>query len=145
MEALAAVGLASNVAQFLEHGINAVRLASQIMKSATGTSEQAARLNEVASDITGILTAIKTDRWKASDHAKDEVLDRLVEKCLELSREVIDMTDGLKMQTNGRPRIIEGAYRVGLTMYKRKDLEQLSGQLLSMRTQVTSHLIVLIE
>lgn len=145
MEALTAVGVASNVVQFLELGISVVRLAFQITGSATGTTKHMTELEVVASDITKTLKAIKSDSHKAGNHPTDDILQGLVKRCLKLSEEIIDMINDLKVQHEGRLRIVEGIYKAGLTIYKRKDLERLSGQLLDLRTQVTSHLIVLIE
>lgn len=145
MEVLAAVGLASNVAQFLEYGVTAARLASKIMNNPEGTSDRLAELEIVASDITATLETIKPDAQNSDNTVKDEILLDLHKRCLDASREVIDMISGLKMKKNGRNRLVEGAYRAGLTMYKKKDIEQLSEKLLNLRTQVTSRLIVLIE
>lgn len=145
MEALAAVGLASNVAQFLEYGISVVHLTSQIMRSTKGTSQQMAELELVATDITQTLQTINKAETQYAGGRRDEVLHKLVARCLELSTQIIDIVNGLKMQKNVRPRVFEGAHKTGLSMYKKKELEHLSGQLSALRTQVTSHLTLLIE
>ncbi|KUI65502.1 hypothetical protein VM1G_01186 [Cytospora mali] len=145
MEVLAAISLAGNVAQFLGYGISTVRLASQIMRSVTGTSKHLTELEIISTDITATLEAIQKERQSSSGLERDEVLHELVEQCLDLSREIINLINGLKVKKNARPRIMEGTYKVGLTVYKKKELEHLSGRLFDLRTQVTSHLIVLIE
>lgn len=144
MEALAAVGLASNVAQFLEYGITGVRIFSEIVSNADGTSKQNIELEQVTSLIKGTMMDIKNGNPESA--SKDATLVTLVDRSLEISEEIVKILESIKMSyEKGKLRVIEGVYKTGKALWKRDELEQLSGRLFNLRAAVSSHLIVLIE
>lgn len=147
MEVLAAVGLASNVAQFLEYGITGVRIFSEVVSNADGTSKQNNELEQITSLIKASMIDVKNAHLGSpGGTSKDATLFALIDRSLKLSEEIVKILESIKMSSDrGKLRVIEGAYKAGKAMWKRDELEQLSGRLFNLRAAVSSHLIILIE
>lgn len=143
MEALAAVSLAGNVAQFLEYAINAARLAFQITGNAK--PEQIRSIQKTIRQVRDSLGLLEETKDDVAKQTENEVLQSLVTDCLKVATEMKTIIDNLEDKGKGTWEIVEGLQKAGYLIYKGKDLQRLSERLFKLRSEVSAHLIVLIE
>lgn len=149
MDGLSAVSLAGNVAQFLEYGVRLVRTTREIATSTLGISQEVAELELILNDLDATMTLLKgPDNLGNNDHHSDETLRDLVENCHSLIPNITRIIERLQLKKNGgsRPRQAYGAIRkAAQTLYKKGEMDQLSNRLFSLRSQISAHMILLIE
>ncbi|KAL1871076.1 hypothetical protein Daus18300_004821 [Diaporthe australafricana] len=143
MEALAAVSLASNVAQFLEYAIKAARLAFQIAGDAK--PGQKSDIDETIQEVRQSLHLLEEIKDQTPGIVHDGALQSLVANCLDVATEVKGVLDNLGEKGKGTWKLVEGLQKTGYLIYKGKDLQRLSERLFKMRSEVSAHLIVLIK
>ncbi|KAI0505754.1 hypothetical protein F5B22DRAFT_496145 [Xylaria bambusicola] len=145
MEALAAVALAGNVAQFLEYAIILVTRIPEILNSPNHTFMETNELETIVLDVQQSFCSISISNPKAQDGAaSDKTLDGLTKRCLAVSDEIMTITNSLQVNTSGIT-IIQAIEMVSRTLLKSSKLKQLSERLYDLRGQVSAHLIILIR
>lgn len=149
MDGLSAVSLAGNLAQFLEYGIRIVRTTREIATSRLGISEEVAEVQLILNDLDATISLIKDPSYLGNDDKRDdETLRELVQSCLSLAPKIESIIQSLQLQRKGtsRPRQAWSAVRkAALTLYKKGEIDQLSNRLFSLRTQISAHMVILIE
>lgn len=148
MDGLSAIGLASNVAQFLEYGIRIVRTTQEIATSKKGASAEVAALETIIVDVDITLKSIRDPGAIDEGQGRtDETLKRLVQECLDLCPHITRITEKLHLK-KGESRVkqpLESLRLAALTLCKKSEMDQLSERLSNLRAHVSAHLIVLIE
>ncbi|KAI1826058.1 hypothetical protein F4861DRAFT_131988 [Xylaria intraflava] len=145
MEALAAVALAGNVAQFLEYAIILVSKTPEILRSPDRTLKEVSELESIVDDVEQSLHNISPSNLKYQNGAKpDKTLNELTRKCLTISNEIMTIVDSLKLKTP-EAGVMQGAAIVTKSLFKMPKLKQLSESLYDLRDQVSAHLITLIR
>ncbi|KAL1870896.1 hypothetical protein Daus18300_004985 [Diaporthe australafricana] len=145
MDGFSAVSLAGNVAQFVEYGIRIIRKTQEIAKSTQGVSKEVEELKTIVDDIDPTLRSIKNRSNSDDNFDDDDSLQRLVEKCLDLSPKVSDILESLRLKDSHGPRPVQALRKAAQTLHKKGEMDQLSTRLFSLRSQISAHLIVLIE
>lgn len=143
MEALAAVSLASNLAQFLEYAIRAARLAFQI--TGDTKSGQKEGINDMVQEVRQSMRSLEELNNNNPNPNYDDTLQSLVADCLDLATEMNNVLTYLEEKGKGTWKLVEGLQKTGYIIYKGRDLQRLSEQLFKLRSKVSGHLIVLIE
>ncbi|ROW04506.1 hypothetical protein VMCG_05045 [Cytospora schulzeri] len=136
MDALAAIGLASNIAQFVEYGIDFVKVALEITQSPEGETEQNATIRVIVQDMTNTLKDINTS-------GSDETLDALASKCLSASSEINTII--AEISRKPEDNIVQTLHKAGKSLLKRKEVRELADRLSSIRVQISHHLLVLLR
>ncbi|KAF9873502.1 hypothetical protein CkaCkLH20_08961 [Colletotrichum karsti] len=172
MEAIAAVALAGNVAQFLEYAVKGVSKMNELLKSPDGTLKEdidlrliadgtryysnRVSLNKIAKgtetrleDVDAAL-ATKNDMSLRFDSPtsperlrNDDILQDLVSRCLAVAGEILGI---LELPGIWAPRsdIFLRVKIVTKTFLKRSELKELWDKLCALRDQVSAHLLVLL-
>jgi hypothetical protein len=107
MEAVAALGLASNVVQFLSFARELVSTNRSISRSADGSLVEHLELQAVAGNLQTLSKRLyvppgKTNRKRLKDPAlakEDEELRHLCEGCRQVAEQLIEKINGLKVET----------------------------------------------
>src|SRR5437868_4040514 len=108
MEALAAVALAGNVAQFLEYAITAVSKTVELLDSTEGTLKENTEVERIVDDVKQSFESIRASNVMDGNGAmSDKTLDNLTKSCLAVSGEIMAIVDGLKLKEPGA-NIIQG-------------------------------------
>lgn len=143
MEALAAVSLAGNVAQFLEYAISAAQLAFQLVgeKNPLGQKD----ILDTVENTRDSLKLLENKEEIDAGVTNDVVLQDLVSKSLKTGAEIKVVLDTLEAKGRGSWDLWEGLQKTGYLIYKGKDLQRLSERLFKLRSEVSSHLLVLME
>ncbi|KAI3327824.1 hypothetical protein HD806DRAFT_335790 [Xylariaceae sp. AK1471] len=145
MEALAAVALAGNVAQFLEFSITAVSKTAELLRSADGTLKEMAEVKHIVDAVKQSFESIRAPNdMHGNGVGLDKTLKTLTENCLAVSDEIMAIVDGLKLKDPGAG-IMQGAAKVTKSLSKKSKLKELSERLYALRDQVSAHLIILIR
>jgi hypothetical protein len=145
MEALAAVALAGNVAQFLEYAIILVLKTPELLSSTDRALKEITELEDVVDDVQQSLQSISpSNHMYANGVSSDKTLEDLTQRCLAISGEVMAIADGLKLKASG-DGIIQGATVVAKTIFKMPKLKEISTRLYALRDQISAHLIILIR
>lgn len=136
MEALAAIGVASNVAQFVEHAIQFTRLAHKLASSASGPISE-------HEGITSITNSMARSMEGTNEGNTDPALKNLAGQCLLVAANVQSIVNDLSKKPEDS--LIRSLHKTGKTIYKQKELQELSDLLSNMRAQVSQHLLALIR
>lgn len=83
------------------------------------------------------------ERKFKSNH--DDPLQSIVAECHDLATEMENVLKNLEEKGRGTWKLFEGLQKTGYIIYKRKDLQRLSEPVFKLRSEVSAHLIVLIE
>lgn len=143
MEALVAVSLASNVAQFLEYAIKAARLAFQITDDARPDQKNDIyRMVQEVHESMRFLEELNERKFKSN---YDDPLQSIVADCRDLATEMNNVLKNLEEKGRGTWKLVEGLQKTGYIIYNGKDLQRLSERMFKLRSEVSAHLIVLIE
>lgn len=100
MEALAAIGLASNIVQFADCGIRWASSAIELYTSGSGALQENSELEKVINSLRSVVFGLKTENRLQSD----KNLDALVAACLPLADELTVILGKLKVDWQNKSR-----------------------------------------
>lgn len=136
MEALAAISLASNVAQFVEYAIQFTKLAHKFASSDSGPISKHQGIIVITDSM-----AVAMD--EINQHNTDTALNSLTGKCIKVAADVQGIINDLSKKP--ADTLTRSLHKAGKTLYKQKEIQELSDLLSSMRAQVSQHLLTLIR
>lgn len=136
MDAITAIGLASNIAQFVEYGIQFVKIALDIAHSPDGKTEDNDVIQGITRDLTETLKDIKIS-------GSDKTLDALASKCLSAASKL----DAIIKDNSRSPEdsLVQTLHKAGKNTFKRKEVRELADHLSNIRAQIAHHLLVLLR
>ncbi|KAI1413392.1 hypothetical protein F5Y13DRAFT_198678 [Hypoxylon sp. FL1857] len=134
MEALAVVGLASNILQFIEYGYKVIVVAKELHES----GQDATQSNETTAFLTREMRELSLrvmNDLPESDLTDDEkALSQLAQQCSQLSNKLLVLLDSLKVKGQRRKRdVVTAVFR---NIRKRGEREQLRACLDNYRAQL---------
>lgn len=136
MEALAAISLASNVAQFVEYAIQFTKLAHKFASSDSGPISK-------HQGIIAITDSMAVAMDEINQHNTDTALNSLVSQCLKVAADVQSIINDLSKKPGDT--LTRSLHKAGKTLYKQKEIQELSDMLSNMRAQVSQQLLALIR
>lgn len=136
MEALAAISLASNVAQFVEYAVQFTKLAYKFVSSDSGPISEHEGIIAITNSMAEAMKAINPENT-------DKALSNLASRCLVVAADVQNLVNELSKKPEDN--LIRSLHKAGRTMYKQKEIQELSELLFNMRAQVSYHLLALIR
>lgn len=136
MEALAAISLAMNVAQFVEYAIQFTKLAHKFASSDSGPISKHQSIIATTDSMAVIMKEI--DRLNT-----DSAFNGLANQCIMVAADVQNIINDLSRKPGDT--LIRSLHKAGKTLYKQKEIQELSELLSNMRAQVSQHLLALIR
>ncbi|KAI1768465.1 hypothetical protein GGR53DRAFT_478214 [Hypoxylon sp. FL1150] len=134
MEAVAAIGLASNILQFIDYGHRVIVLAKELSKSGHETTYSNAEAAFVAREMRELGLRLTKDLPTADLTVDEERLCRLARKCNLLSDKLLLLLESLEVRRLGTNfEIIRAVFR---NIRKRKERDQLQADLDNYRAQL---------
>ncbi|OTA99702.1 hypothetical protein M426DRAFT_27242 [Hypoxylon sp. CI-4A] len=127
MEALAAVGLASNVLQLIECGYKAVVMAKELYESKQETTQSNANATFLAQEMRELSLKITNNLPTSGLTDDEEALCRLAQQCSQLSGKLLVLLDSLRIK-NRRTRL-DIVLSVVRNMRKKHERDQLQASL----------------
>lgn len=102
MDPITALGVASNVLQFVDAGTKIIFTAYELFKSPRDSVKEHEEMEDIASDLQGLLESLKSQLRKTAD----PTLEKFTSDCLRLNTELLDVLDKMKIKGK-RHRIFE--------------------------------------
>jgi hypothetical protein len=136
MEALAAVGLAGNIVQFIHFGCSLIFEGRQIYISTSGLTEENTDLHTIAGNLNKFITTFRVRNGDAN-------LASLAVRCQEVAQKLSDAVSSLAERHELDPRYARyKAIRQALkSMWGKGEIKDLQQRLESLRDQLTLHLV----
>lgn len=150
-DAIAALGLAANIVQFIGYGSKITRLLWSSYRAVYDGIEELPTPELATKDLQRILECLQ--RWTASGNETAEMdsnLQDLVDRCHQTARHMLELLSKIKMPTkpsvpNRREFIADSVVRAWLAVWKEGDIRKLQKQLDEFRQQLTIHLLVILR
>jgi hypothetical protein len=138
MEALAAVGLAGNIVQFIDFTCKLFDQAASIYHSRAGTATGARSLEVVTEDLQALTTTLTKAVHHNGAQNDQTALYKLAKECEKVATELLSTLHGLQAK---RPGSKWSSFRAALaTTWKQSSIDAMERQLDSCRTQLILHL-----
>ncbi|KAI0381455.1 hypothetical protein F5Y04DRAFT_82180 [Hypomontagnella monticulosa] len=134
MEALAAVGLASNIFQLIDCGYKVVKMARELQASGREAIESNANASFVAQEMLELSQRVMKDLPRSGLSDDERALCELAEKCSQLSTKLLLLLRQLEVKSKGRR--FEILITVFRNMRRRSERDQLQASLDNYRNQL---------
>ncbi|KAF2793356.1 hypothetical protein K505DRAFT_337878 [Melanomma pulvis-pyrius CBS 109.77] len=142
LEALAAVGLASNILQFIDFGCNLLAETRQIHSSTSGASDKNIELEQTAEKLIHLSASISTIGLNRAS-ALELRLRNMEAEIVKIANELLGAIDKIKLQTqHGKLRSFVHALR---QVWKSRDIEKMAERLGRLQSQLNTHLLVMLS
>ncbi|KAL7923952.1 hypothetical protein ACQKWADRAFT_311743 [Trichoderma austrokoningii] len=143
MDALNTISLAGNAVQFVEYAIIAATKAAQIYHSPTGKLKEDADLELIVNDVESSLQSIySAEDTNQAASISDKLLVGLIEQCVSIAKEIKGIISGSGAKS---PGVLHAISKTAQRLSKQSELMELRSRLLLLRSEVSSHLIMLIR
>lgn len=143
MDTLNTISLAGNAVQFVEYAIIAATKAAQIYHSPNGKLKEDAELESIANGVESSLKSINSSEdTNQAVSVSDETLDSLIEQCVSIAKAIKGIIHGSSAKS---PGVLHAISKAAQRLSKQSELMELRSRLLILRSEVSSHLIMLIR
>ncbi|PON28044.1 hypothetical protein TGAM01_v203181 [Trichoderma gamsii] len=143
MDTLNIISLAGNAVQFVEYAIIAATKAAQIYHSPNGKLKEDAELESIANGVESSLKSINSSEdTNQAVSVSDETLDSLIEQCVSIAKAIKGIIHGSSAKS---PGVLHAISKTAQRLSKQSELMELRSRLLILRSEVSSHLIMLIR
>ncbi|KAF2138031.1 uncharacterized protein K452DRAFT_353274 [Aplosporella prunicola CBS 121167] len=141
MEALAAIGLAGNIAQFLDFGFRILSQSRELYRSGSGSLQENIDLENVTTDLERLVEGLAVKPSQQCASQDDIRLSKLAASCQSTSNDLVMLLGDLKMGENP-PRKRWYSFRYAIRTWRKKSrLQELQQRLEMFRNQVNVHLL----
>lgn len=143
MDALSTISLAGNAVQFVEYAVIAATKAAQIYHSPNGKLKEDAELESIANGVESSLESFNSSEdTNQAVSVIDEPLNGLIEQCVSIAKEIKGIINGSSAKS---PGVLHAISKTAQRLSKQSELMELRSKLLILRSEVSSHLIMLIR
>ena len=146
MDPFSALGLASNVVQFIDFGSKLISESHTIYKSASGSSTGSIELELIYSDLNeltkGLQSATQSNRQLLS--ADEAALRQLADSCSTVATELLNVVNTLKVDKNSKHRKWQSFRQAIKSVWKQADIDNLQKRLADFRAQLTLRLVAIL-
>ncbi|KAF2734654.1 hypothetical protein EJ04DRAFT_564072 [Polyplosphaeria fusca] len=146
MDPLSAIGLASNVIQFVEFAGKLIGEAQEAYESAEGVSLRNANVENIANDLLSLHQQLKRDACRtpgSTASAAEEQLQRLVAESTQIAEKLIQIVQGLR--GGGHNRRWTSVRHALASAWKQKDITVLKARLGEIRQQLDTTLLICVR
>ncbi|KAL9057409.1 MAG: hypothetical protein Q9162_002354 [Coniocarpon cinnabarinum] len=142
-EALAALGLASSIVQFIDFGLKITSTIKEIHSSASGLTSETTTLNDITTEFEKIVSSLQKSAYDNGPRLsrEDIELKTLATKTILSARKIEDIIDPLRKQS-AKPRLRD-AVKTGFKSWRSKEkLETVTKELQSYKSVLDTRLLV---
>lgn len=134
MEAVAAVGLAGNIVQFVEFGCKLLSTSNQIRTSRQGLADDYTTIQIITTDLRELCTALTTSITQSSLVTQDRHIAPLGAQCLQIAEQLLSAVARLKPKKgNSRWNCFRAALK---TVWKHDEIDRMMLQLNGLRMEL---------
>jgi hypothetical protein len=149
MESFAALGIAANIAQFIDYGIKLTSTASEIYRSPSGTTKENVLLGDIMADLEVISSRLinQSENGHPSIQLSKEqcAMRQLAQHCHRISGELQQILSDLSIADNTQLSRTKAILQVFRHRNKRGKVEELYQALVKARGQLATHIIFALE
>lgn len=146
MDPFSALGLASNVVQFIDFGSKLISESHDIYKSASGSSTGNIELELIYTDLNeltnGLQNPVLSSRQSLS--ADEAALSQLASSCYTVATELLTVVNALKVDKNNNHRKWRSFRQAIKSVWKQSDIDSLQRRLVDFRAQLTLRLVAIL-
>ncbi|KAL0943905.1 uncharacterized protein CTRU02_201792 [Colletotrichum truncatum] len=143
MESLAALGLASNIVQFIDFSSNLVRDAAKVYQSASGLPAELQDVAVVTESLESYMGRLSISQHNPTPSASDKAFATLANNCRSTCAELQQLVEKVKGK---EPRSRKDSFRVAWRALRQKGkLEELEKRLDRYRSQILSQLLFILK
>ncbi|PVH78540.1 hypothetical protein DL98DRAFT_550080 [Cadophora sp. DSE1049] len=148
MDPITALGIAANVAQFLDFGSRLVSLTKEV--AGEGVTVDVAHLSIITSDLVDINISIQRELQPASTNPankpipEEEALYDLAKQCNEVAMKLIACLQSVTSQGNSN-RIWQSVWQALRTIWNKDELDGLARKLVEYREQLSLRILLLLN
>jgi hypothetical protein len=141
LDPLSALGLASNVLQFIDFTSKLFSLTSEVYHSANGASKETEELEVITKHLQSLCEGVWQPLKDPTErYPQDNALRELSRKCFEAGDELLQALGSLQMSgTNKRWNSFRSALA---TIWRRKDISKMYERLESLKSELALHFIM---
>ena len=149
-EALAAIGLAANIAQFIEYGLSLFSQGREIYTSTRGATEDYLEIETVVRDLRNlsdnITAAAYQDDSRQKQPSEDEKAIRaLADSSKGVANRLLVSIQALKIQDDDDHRKLTSLRLAFRSMWKRKEVEELERRLQRIQEELRTRMLSALE
>jgi hypothetical protein len=137
LDPITALGIAGNVAQFIDFGLKATSKAREIHQSARGVTAENADLELITKDLVAVNAQLYTSVGSSGDA---EALEELCQRCAKTADQLISALESFKIK--GTKTKWKSARKALKTLWGREAVEEMKSRLLGFREELKLHLLV---
>ncbi|KAH6652789.1 hypothetical protein BKA67DRAFT_677958 [Truncatella angustata] len=148
MEALVAVGVASNLVQFVDFAVKLIRTSNELRHNAASAENRehvllTIHLQKIATDINNTSQAI--EQHNLSESPDDEALRPVIKGCCLLAQQLLQRLEGCGIRPGQTNTFTARARSTLKCMWNKREVQDISDRLERFRTEISLHLICQIE
>ncbi|KAI2602605.1 hypothetical protein GGR54DRAFT_493072 [Hypoxylon sp. NC1633] len=112
MEAVVAIGLASNILQLTECGYTVIRIANELRRSGKETTRSNAETALVAKEMRKLSLKLTKDLPTSNLNQDEEALRQLAQQCVQISDKLLALLESMKVRGPGILNWVKAAIRI---------------------------------
>lgn len=143
MDPLTALGIASNIIQFIEFTARFISNATEIYHSSSGTTGELQDVSLSTNDLQSLIIRLGTPALPKSAPADDETLAALANNCRKTCAELQDLVQQVKSKVPSSK--IESLRATCRALGKKAKLEAIEKKLEGYRSQILSHVLIMLK
>jgi hypothetical protein len=146
MDPLSAIGLASNVIQFVEFAGKLIGEAQEAYESVDGVSQRTANVENIAVDLLELYQQLKRSAWQAPSaqtSAAELQLQRLITESTQVAEKLLQIVQGLR--GDGPNKRWASVRHALASAWKQKDITALQSKLQEIRQQLDTTLLICVR
>ena len=128
-EAFGIIGLAANIAQFVDYGIKIVSAGKEVYESAHGMTQEMKELDSIVGDIRSTSQDVLNNTPSIKISEDELAIQRLAKECETLARELRSVLDKLTIREDARLRTLESGRVAIQGLLKRREVQNLKNRL----------------
>lgn len=141
-EAIAALSLAANIAQFVVIGVDLTQKTKEILHSTSGLLKEDEELAKIVTDLRSVANQMPTKL--AASNAISKPLRDLAADCEDLSIQLLGVLRKFEIQAEPKPRKRESLRRVARSLWERNEIKILESRLSRIREEISFHLTAIL-
>lgn len=148
VDPITAIGLASNILQFVQIGYSVVVKVHQLNEAVGGATDEQLEAEAVAEDLQDLCAKLSSPLKASSGSlSQDEVkLRDLAQRCYALAPQLLEVLESLKVKSQGSTRRrLEAVQKAVRALMKGDKIKSLQNRLASLQKQITAHLLTIMR
>lgn len=143
MDPITAIGLASNIIDFISFSWDIVNGAAEIYRSANGALTENDRIGTIIGDLNRIAEDLGKGKSIQGQTKAEQAVKELAEDCKDDSEAILKLLEKLKIQ--GRRTVWKSVKAKFKSLMSADEMDALKGRLQEYRSEITTNLVLILR